>query len=79
MRNRKRKKLHWYRVMLQIQDREDVGDNWNITSKIVFATWSWERAMNFILNHKYLETEMDDMDDGTSWLHIQTLFLVQTR
>ena len=79
MRTRRRKKLHWYRVILIVQDREDVGDDWNTTETIVFASWSIDRARNYMYHHRYLETEMDHMDDGTSWLHIQSLCLVKIR
>ena len=79
VRTRARKKLHWYHVILVTHDREDVHDSWNVTSEIVYGTWSWERAMNFVYSHQYLQTEMDDMDDGTSWLFYRDLFVFQVR
>lgn len=66
-----------YEIWLKVEDREDVDDDWNITRKLIYKAKNFDEAMDFIHTHQYLETELEPNDDGSSWLHIQTLYHVK--
>lgn len=70
---------HLYEVWLKIEDRDDVDDNWNVTYKLKYTTNKRDKAMDYIYTHRYLETELEPDDDGTHWLHIQTLIFKRIR
>ena len=74
-----RRNKHLYEVRLCMESRDDVRHDWNKTYELKFTTNTLDKVMDYIYTHRYLETELDSNDDGSGWLHIQTLFYKRIR
>ena len=74
-----RRHRHFYQVILTIENRWDVDDDWERVDKILYKTDVRDKALHYIYHHRYLETPLEHNDNGDHWTHIQTLHLIQLR
>lgn len=68
---------HHYQVVLTIENRDDVDDDFKKTEQVLFETHNRDKAMDYIYTHRHLESYLEPNDNGDHWLTIKTLRLKQ--
>ena len=68
-----------YHVVLVIESRYDVDDDWNVEEKVLFTCKIHDIGYWWMVRHSYMNTDLEPNDNGEDWCYIQTLRLRRIR